>query len=195
MLSLGLGICTDMEKKCTRCRTVKPLSDYYKTYGYADGHYTWCKKCQSDVSRIWGKNNPDKRKAASDRWRFSNPDRAREVRRESARRNRRPLTTAQRVRANFAKYIRRELNGNKARRPTFSVLGYGFVELSAHLQRLFKPGMSWGNYGEWEIDHVRHISSFKIASVEDPKLKECWALSNLQPLWKSDNRRKGKSYA
>ena len=59
----------------------------------------------------------------------------------------------------------------------------------AHLEKQFKEGMTWNNYGYygWHIDHIRPVSSFNFNSYDDPEFKECWALSNLQPLWGKEN--------
>lgn len=46
--------------------------------------------------------------------------------------------------------------------------------------------MSWNNHGEWEIDHIKPVTSFNI--YELPSIVN--ALNNLQPLWKKDNRQK-----
>lgn len=70
-------------------------------------------------------------------------------------------------------------------------LGYNWRDLHAHLSRQFAPGMCWDNWGEaWEIDHIKPISSFRYDSIDHPDFKECWALSNLRPLWKAENIRK-----
>jgi len=59
-----------------------------------------------------------------------------------------------------------------------------------HLEKQFKDGMTWDNYGDWHIDHIRPISSFNFKSYEDKEFKECWDLNNLQPLWAEENIRK-----
>lgn len=71
-------------------------------------------------------------------------------------------------------------------------VGYTLDDLKRHLESLFQPGMAFANYGRggWELDHVKPLSMFDYSSVNDPQFKECWALSNLQPLWVTDNRRK-----
>ncbi len=51
--------------------------------------------------------------------------------------------------------------------------------------------MSFENYGEWHIDHVVPASNFSYDSFEDKEFKDCWALSNLQPLWAEENLKKG----
>ncbi len=69
-------------------------------------------------------------------------------------------------------------------------LGFTVRELRKHIENQFKPGMSWDNYGEWEVDHIIPISAFHYESVNDPGFKQCWALANLQPLWSKANRSK-----
>ncbi len=72
--------------------------------------------------------------------------------------------------------------------------GYEVADLMDHVERLFRDGMSWDNWGEWHIDHIRPRASFGIRSLGDEAFRECWALSNLQPLWAKDNIRKGAKY-
>lgn len=73
-----------------------------------------------------------------------------------------------------------------------SRLPYSLDELTERLERLFVDGMSWDNYGKWHIDHIKPCAAFDLT---DPKqFDECWALRNLQPLWASDNIRKGAKY-
>ena len=79
-------------------------------------------------------------------------------------------------------------------RSTFQLLGYTIEELMAHLEKQFTEGMTWENYGEWHVDHIRPMSSFKFESPEDSEFKECWKLENLQPLWWPDNLSKGSRY-
>ena len=64
-----------------------------------------------------------------------------------------------------------------------SRVGYTLAELKQHLQRQFQPGMSWSNYGQWHIDHIKPVASFDFSSYEQGAFKQCWALSNLRPLW------------
>ena len=76
-----------------------------------------------------------------------------------------------------------------------SLLGYSVEELMTHLEGLFKPGMSWANHGAWHIDHIRPRSAFTYSSPTDRDFADCWALSNLQPLWAEENLRKAAKWA
>lgn len=69
------------------------------------------------------------------------------------------------------------------------VLGYNKHDLMSNLESLFTDGMTWSNYGDWHIDHIKSIKSFLDEGVTDPKIIN--ALSNLQPLWAFDNLSKG----
>jgi len=80
------------------------------------------------------------------------------------------------------------------RKASITGLPYSVKELMDHLERLFKDGMNWSNYGKdgWHIDHVRPCASFDM--TDDCQFQECWELSNLQPLWAKDNLKKGSKY-
>ena len=54
------------------------------------------------------------------------------------------------------------------------------------LSAKFTEGMSWDNYGEWEIDHIEPLSK---ASTEQELIK-LFHHTNTRPLWKKDNRPK-----
>jgi len=46
--------------------------------------------------------------------------------------------------------------------------------------------MNWNNYGKWEIDHIRPMASAK----NEEQTIELNHYTNLQPLWKNENREK-----
>lgn len=72
-----------------------------------------------------------------------------------------------------------------------SMLGYNCEQLAIHLEKQFKRGMTWGNYGkEWHIDHIIPVAHFKLDGFDDPSIKICWGLPNLRPLWATDNLKK-----
>lgn len=92
-----------------------------------------------------------------------------------------------RLRYVTAKSMRKGLKGLS----TGSVrdLPYTFAELRDHLERQFRKGMSWENYGtSWQIDHYYPVSAFDLT---DPvQFQKCWALVNLRPLESDKNLRK-----
>ena len=72
---------------------------------------------------------------------------------------------------------------------TEALLGCTIAEFKAHLQSLFLPGMHWNNRSMWHIDHRRPCSAFDLSDPEQQR--QCFHFTNLQPLWKLDNLRKG----
>lgn len=91
--------------------------------------------------------------------------------------------------------IYESLKGNKGGRHWESLVGYTLEDLKRHLEKQFKPGMSWNNQGSWHVDHIIPISLWKFEKPEDSEFKQCWALCNLQPLWAEENMRKGNKVA
>lgn len=71
---------------------------------------------------------------------------------------------------------------------TEKLLGCSFEQLKSHLESQFLPGMTWENYGEWEIDHRTPLAAFDLTDPEQQS-KACHFM-NLQPLWGEDNARK-----
>lgn len=69
------------------------------------------------------------------------------------------------------------------------VLGCSIEECRKYLESKFQDGMTWDNYGEWEIDHILPCASFDLTKEEEQK--KCFHYTNLQPLWWRDNRTKG----
>ena len=81
--------------------------------------------------------------------------------------------------------------GSKRMRHWEDLVGWTVTELKIHLESLFKVGMTWENYGEWQIDHKIPIAAFNFNCPDEIDFKKCWALENLQPLWKEENLKKG----
>jgi hypothetical protein len=49
-------------KECTKCKEVKPLTDFYKNKANKDGRGSYCKPCSNRNSLDWAKNNPEAQK-------------------------------------------------------------------------------------------------------------------------------------
>ena len=68
------------------------------------------------------------------------------------------------------------------------LVGCDFPQLMVHLESQFTKGMTWENRRLWEIDHIRPCKSFDLTKIEQQR--QCFHYTNLQPLWRTDNRRK-----
>ena len=87
--------------------------------------------------------------------------------------------------------IRRSIRAGKGGVSWRSLVDYSVDELRNHIERQFLPGMSWENSSQWHIDHIIPVSSFDYKSTSDDAFRYCWALTNLRPLWRTQNISKG----
>src|SRR5690606_37373312 len=92
---------------------------------------------------------------------------------------------------NLRNRLRKALKGNTRDKGFLKLLGCDPDQLKLHLESKFQPGMSWDNYGEWHIDHIKPLANFDLTDKEE--LKKACNYSNLQPLWAADNLSKGST--
>lgn len=138
---------------------------------------------------IWRKSNPEKVRIAAQKWRDSHGELVRSKSLEKSRKYR--ATLKGRLRSNISRRINDSLVNGKNGKSCLSVLGYSISELREYLEKQFTPQMNWQNYGSyWEIDHKIPVAVFNFETMDDIDFKRCWTLGNLQPLKKSENRRK-----
>lgn len=91
--------------------------------------------------------------------------------------------------------IRSVLRGRVRQWSALQLLGCTLDEACAHLESKFLPGMTWENQGRngWHVDHIVPLS---ILDLSDPcEMARGCHYTNLQPLWASDNYRKGNRAA
>lgn len=133
----------------------------------------------------WANANRDYRREYMRGWYAKNPDKYSEYH----------LTRAQSVKYRIENALRCRIwseivGGSKGGRRTIDLLDFTVSDLRKHLERQFTPGMSWDNYGDWQIDHIIPLASFEYETPEDPSFKFAWSLTNLQPLWAEENKSK-----
>lgn len=95
-------------------------------------------------------------------------------------------------------YVRGRIRGALTRKnlrkstQTEQLLGCSVQELKNHLEAQFKNGMTWDNYGQWHVDHIRPCCSFDLEKLEEQAT--CFHYTNLQPLWAEENFKKSGRY-
>lgn len=188
-----------LKGKCKGCNTAVKSS------------ISWCKKCEdkkkeSFSKKMSGKNNPawtgnsicscsgkktttakNCRKCSFKDGKRSGKNNGRYVskNRDQFLENKKVQKTLSGMMSNVC----RSLGIVKARRKTKNMLGYSWEEFKEKIESQFQPGMSWQNHGEWHIDHITPVSVFNANNIFDIKLVN--ALSNLQPMWRNENIKKG----
>jgi hypothetical protein len=178
-LSFGVKILSEefMKKTCYKCKIEKDrLTDFYL-------NASACKKCSIERGKEYYQKNKDKFKE----YKHNNIEKFREYQRNYWNERRRKDPTLRLIH-NHRTRVRQALNGIYKSESSLVLLGCKTEELKKHIESLFVEGMNWLNYGEWEIDHIRPCSSFDLSDTKQQE--ECFHYTNLQPLWKHDNRLK-----
>jgi len=153
------------------------------------------------------RDNPAKAKAATRRcyvnnkehhlgkcreWAKNNPEKVKEYGARALRKKR--STVSGRVEENLRDRLRSALRGVAKASTTKGLLGCTVGELRKHLSAQFTEGMTWDNYGHrgWHIDHIKPCACFDLGEADQQR--ECFHYTNLQPLWATDNLRKGAKF-
>jgi len=190
-------------KICPRCKLNKPLTDYHRSCRTKNGHSATCKEC----SKLWHHNyyllNKERVFANARRWKDRHPERYAYLTRRA---RKKPHRVEQRkayrklpqvkIRCNLRYKLRTFCRGIK-KSSMEKIVGCSFLSLKSHLEKLWQPGMSWKNYGQWKLGepmtwHIDHIKPCAMFDLSDPEQQRiCFHYTNLQPLWALDNIRKG----
>jgi hypothetical protein len=75
---------------------------------------------------------------------------------------------------------------------TIELLGCSLEKFLGHIESQFQKGMTWDNYGQWHVDHIRPCYSFNIMDKREQRV--CFHYTNLRPLWAKENLKKGRKY-
>jgi hypothetical protein len=188
-------------KQCTKCNKHLPKSLFWKDKYKKNGYVSRCSLCikeqrktpeyksyrktyeQTEQFKNYHKNYEASRRVRTEKDKESRRKRDLKYRKED------PLYKLKQNTTRRIRYALKVLNQNKKNR-TIEYLGCSIDELKIHLENQFKPGMSWENYGEWEIDHIIPCAS----ANNEPELLVLFHYTNLQPLWATENRQKSDKY-
>ena len=164
-----------VNKKCLICEVEKPFYEFNKKSDSKDKLYPYCKRCDSLKASQWIKNNREKHNSYKNNYN----------------KKRRTEDDSFRLACNLRSRLRQALLRQVAHKfsKTEELLGISFEEFKEYIEFLMTSEITWDNI---ELDHVRPLSSFNLTDLE--QLKEASHYSNIQPLLKSDNRKKGANY-
>jgi hypothetical protein len=187
-----------METKiCCKCREEKKVIEFNVSKRNKDGFRGECKLCQKNYYLL----NADKiRKQRIERYELNtvkelisnkkyykkNKDLIINKLREK-KQNNYNIRLISNLRSRLVLFVK--TNKIHKDNQTIDLLGCSPSDLREHLEKQFKYGMSWDNYGfyGWHIDHIIPLSH---AKNEEDLFKLCH-YTNLQPLWSKDNLSKG----
>lgn len=165
-------------KECPGCSKVKPFSEYFTTAHLKDGLYCYCKTCQREAGKKSYLANREKVQQRVARRKSEDP----------------AFAMACRILGLVRKGIDRRALGLPVKSVSgsfWAAVGYTSADLARHLERQFVEGMTWEGRRLWHIDHITPLKAFSYESFDSDEFRACWALSNLRPIWKTANLKKG----
>lgn len=171
----------------------KESREYYKKY---------CKEHEEDI-RKRKKEYRQKHIKEAKEYRKNHKNEAKEYQKEYSKNHKKQMqkyfreyyrvrrkNLKHRLNHSISSAINRSLKGNKNGLHWEIIVNFTQKKLKHHLEAYFLSGMTWANYGNWHIDHEIPISVFNFDSYNQLDFKRCWALSNLRPMWATENIKK-----
>lgn len=158
------------QKKCIKCKQLKPLDQFPKRENTEHGYRHECKACKTIALHEYYINVYNE-----------------------VRRNRKQTDIEYKLICNHRSYIYKCLTkfGNKHKR-SLQYLGCTLKMFKKWLEFMFDSDMTWDNYGTvWTIDHVIPLNIFDLTDKKQQNIAFNW--KNIQPLKdnsvKNDNLR------
>ncbi|KEF40445.1 hypothetical protein M670_00471 [Schinkia azotoformans MEV2011] len=145
----------------------------------------------AEKKRVYHLQNIDRIKDQKKRY-YKNHRKERSLYFSEYQRTRLKNDSAFRLKHNLRRRVHHALKGEIKSKKTLELIGCSVSYLKRHLEKQFKPGMSWDNYGEWHIDHIRPCATFDLSDPDQQK--QCFHFTNLQPLWAAENLSKGSRW-
>ncbi|MDD4242790.1 MAG: hypothetical protein PHG08_00625 [Bacilli bacterium] len=186
-------------KKCSKCGQLKELVEFGKCKKNKDGFAYFCKECKKNIDKEYKTTHREELRIKQSEYynnhkeEYNKYDKERRLkfpkRSSDYYEKRRKIDSLFKLRGNIRTLIGLSIrkNGFSKDTKTATILGCTFEEFKLHIENQFTEGMNWGNYGEWELDHIYPVS---LAESEE-HLILLNSYMNFQPLWAEDNRRKG----
>lgn len=161
-----------------------------KSKKYSTNYYKLHREEQQERCKKWYIKNR-KQLLLKSKERFANRNKKNYNKKEQEKLNTKPIYRVRRV---LATRVTNALKYSKTTKSTNlkTLIGCTFEEARNHIQKQFKPGMSWDNHGKWHIDHIKPLSKFNLLDPNE-QLK-AFNYKNLQPLWAKENLSKGNRY-
>lgn len=186
------------KKRCWDCNKLRKLKFFSRNKSKNDGLATECKDCVNKYNRkLYSNTKKSLVYYHANRQNILKKKRLYYKNNKNKENERQKLYRKKNINARLAFNLRIRINNalkfNYKRGSAIRDLGCSVEYLKTYLEKKFKKGMTWANYGygveKWHIDHIIPLSKFKLTQRSE-FLKACH-YSNLQPLWQHENLSKG----
>ena len=173
-----------------------PYSEIASILGCSKGTVARMRKeaCIPKARRLTPEERERNAKATKDRWRSANIEHVRQKDNEYAKRRRLDNPNA-RLATALRNRLRSALKNGGKRGSAVRDLGMDIARFRKYIESLWVDGMSWDTYGnrkgQWSLDHIFPLEEADLSNRVHFLAANNW--QNLQPLWSTDNVRKGNS--
>lgn len=153
---------------------------------YNKYYYRKNKKYLRKYSKKYYQSNKQKIKISMDIWRKNNRQKLNKIIREWQKKKIKTDINFRLARL-FRGRIQKALKKYKKSEKSKVLLGCSIEFLKKYLEKKFKKGMTWENYGfyGWHIDHIIPCCKFDLSKPKEQC--KCFHYNNLQPLWAKVN--------
>lgn len=178
------------DKKCSRCNLIKLPEEFYLLKRNKDGYTNNCKTCVNKKRQEQYIKHKERIKQRSALYYLKNKTLviSKQLERQKERLKTDDFYKLQRNLRNRLYYALKNKEWRKNTHFT-EYIGCEREILISHIELQFQSGMTWDNYGLWEIDHIKPLAN---ASTEEELYNLCH-YTNFQPLWKLDNVKKSNN--
>lgn len=161
------------------------------------------KEYHSEQGKKYYKKNKKKVLARHKKWRINNKEKTR-INHKNWYENNRELKLRQnaeweinqiknnpafKIKKNLRSRLSIFLRGKAKYEKIIELLGCDLKFLKKHIEKKFKKGMTWDNYGSiWHVDHIIPCAAFDLTKKKQQE--KCFHYSNLQPLFSEENLKK-----
>jgi hypothetical protein len=180
------------QKKCSKCKTIKVLSDFRKKGDFLNSS---CKECEKVEIKLYRENNQEKinkqrRNYFKEKKKDPNYKNDLTTKKREYKRKRKKEDPLYKAKLDISKLIGESLKrlGWTKNSKTFEILGCDWDTFKTQIEKQFIDGMTWDNHGQygWHYDHIYPIS---LATTQD-EANKLNHYTNFQPLWWEDNLKK-----
>lgn len=150
-------------------------------------YYALNKNKKDAYLKNWRQQNAEKVKEYSIKTRSDPSNKQRAMERVKLRKISEP---GYKMKLSIKSRMRFALKGEVKSDRTIELLGCSVEYYRDYIQNLFKPGMTFENYGSiWNIDHIIPCAAFDLSMSDEQK--KCFHYTNTQPLFVEENASKG----
>lgn len=180
------------EQKCSCCKVTKPAINFHPERTRVTGLYPYCKPCALVKQQEKYQRNANKyRVKSSENYQKTKNTDSHKISRRSYMKHKLDTDIFFKLKRNLRNRLYYALLNTDWKKGTHftEYIGCDRDTLVKHLESQFKEGMNWDNYTHdgWHIDHIIPLDS----AISELDLYKLCHYTNLQPMWATDNIKKG----